>query len=821
MSSPTLVIRTQLDLTAASQMDTLKGKVVSSTSEMASGFDKLAASAKNAAESEAVFAVSTESAVGAISQITPAVQEAEGGVEKLNFSMHEAKGTMALVGEELGVKIPRHIRGFIAELPGVGAAMSAAFSAFAVAGLVEVLIHGAEKLTEWISDTFIFTEAEKKAVEAIKEENKVLIELAAKTKEATRERQLLAAVGNEQKIALRTKFALEDIGGDPAKLKEELDKKIKEKKQAVEASQETEEVPAAVDIGTGEQIEGGTQSTEAAKQAQESVGRLSGEIEILKAKLTEATAEQAKFNQELTNTQKESAKASGAANLENRKKEGLAEIKLVEDQAIAKAQAIASGEKLAILASQSEQTKDLDQKSIYNAEAFRLAVQSAESIRDAKLKAANDTLAQEVSYEKGVIALHNSGSDEDKRAVVNAQSQIRVLTINHTAELLKINDDYDSKIVAARTKAAQDEIKIASEQAAADAKAVQESARLKEQQLKGQESIIDGQVKEVESGAARELDTLKEKAKTHQITLQQELDAEHDVNDKEYAAAAELLRKKEALFIEEAQVRAAAEGKTLSVEQAKELEGFQKLQNQKDAIYSQYLKKQQDLTNQSLTQQQASFQKYFTTFQSGFNSAINSWLQGQATMKQAAEKLFGDVLKGLTGFVEQWIEKRAEMWLEDEILSKTTQAASGISQVTSAAGVAAANAFAATAAIPIVGPELAPAAAATALSEVLAFTSLAAGSAQGGALLPSDMFLLAHQNEMVLPSHLSSAVQDMAAEGGHGSGHTININAPVNASAIDGTGMRQILTQHVSVLGEAVTNAVKSGAISKSSLGVR
>jgi hypothetical protein len=58
--------------------------------------------------------------------------------EEMAFSMHEAKGELALVGEETGITIPRHIRGFVAELPGVGKALEAAFSATAVLFIVQL-----------------------------------------------------------------------------------------------------------------------------------------------------------------------------------------------------------------------------------------------------------------------------------------------------------------------------------------------------------------------------------------------------------------------------------------------------------------------------------------------------------------------------------------------------------------------------------------------------------------------------------------------------------------------------------------------------------
>lgn len=62
--------------------------------------------------------------------------------------MKEATHSMALFGEETGVKIPRHIRSFIASMPGVGKAMSAAFDTLAVVMVITVLVEAGKKVYE-------------------------------------------------------------------------------------------------------------------------------------------------------------------------------------------------------------------------------------------------------------------------------------------------------------------------------------------------------------------------------------------------------------------------------------------------------------------------------------------------------------------------------------------------------------------------------------------------------------------------------------------------------------------------------------------------
>lgn len=68
---------------------------------------------------------------------------------KVRESMYQARGEVGLLGEAFGITLPRHVRSFVAELPGVGAVLSAAFGATAVLFLIEALAKGVEKLQEW------------------------------------------------------------------------------------------------------------------------------------------------------------------------------------------------------------------------------------------------------------------------------------------------------------------------------------------------------------------------------------------------------------------------------------------------------------------------------------------------------------------------------------------------------------------------------------------------------------------------------------------------------------------------------------------------
>lgn len=92
--------------------------------------------------------------------------EISDAMDRSKATIYEARGETALLGEMFGIHLPRHVRSFVAGLPGMGSALSAAFSATAVFFLIEALIQGAEKLSTFIANTFIYTQAAKDAAAA-------------------------------------------------------------------------------------------------------------------------------------------------------------------------------------------------------------------------------------------------------------------------------------------------------------------------------------------------------------------------------------------------------------------------------------------------------------------------------------------------------------------------------------------------------------------------------------------------------------------------------------------------------------------------------
>lgn len=104
--------------------------------------------------------------------------------ERSAKATREARGEAGLLGEAFGVHLPRHVRSFIAELPGVSEALSAAFAATAILFIIQAVVELTNKITEFVSSHFIFTESMKAATAAIILNNVELLKQADAYKQA-------------------------------------------------------------------------------------------------------------------------------------------------------------------------------------------------------------------------------------------------------------------------------------------------------------------------------------------------------------------------------------------------------------------------------------------------------------------------------------------------------------------------------------------------------------------------------------------------------------------------------------------------------------
>lgn len=150
-------------------------KFVGDTSQLDLAFDEIKT---KGAEAWAPAKGAADGLVESLNGLPGPAKEAGDAMEEAGergaHAMREARGEAGLLGEAMGIRLPRHVRSFIAELPGVGEALSAAFSATAVLFIIQAVIELTNKVTEFISTHFIFTEEMKKATEAVIKQNEAL-----------------------------------------------------------------------------------------------------------------------------------------------------------------------------------------------------------------------------------------------------------------------------------------------------------------------------------------------------------------------------------------------------------------------------------------------------------------------------------------------------------------------------------------------------------------------------------------------------------------------------------------------------------------------
>jgi predicted transcriptional regulator len=78
-------------------------------------------------------------------------------------SMQKSREGVMMLGEEIGIRLPRGLRNFVTELPGVATAMNAAFDAIAVIALISVVVEAGRKIAEFISKSEEAGKAQTKA----------------------------------------------------------------------------------------------------------------------------------------------------------------------------------------------------------------------------------------------------------------------------------------------------------------------------------------------------------------------------------------------------------------------------------------------------------------------------------------------------------------------------------------------------------------------------------------------------------------------------------------------------------------------------------
>ena len=82
---------------------------------------------------------------------------------------------VALLSEEMGIGIPRAMRGVIAGMPGISSAINAAFSGMVIVGFIQIIANAVDKLTGFSEQMKILETQNKATFQTISEANKTLL----------------------------------------------------------------------------------------------------------------------------------------------------------------------------------------------------------------------------------------------------------------------------------------------------------------------------------------------------------------------------------------------------------------------------------------------------------------------------------------------------------------------------------------------------------------------------------------------------------------------------------------------------------------------
>ncbi len=207
------------------------------------------------------------------------------------------------------------------------------------------------------------------------------------------------------------------------------------------------------------------------------------------------------------------------------------------------------------------------------------------------------------------------------------------------------------------------------------------------------------------------------------------------------------------------------------------------LHSQIQQLEQQHQAKLTEIRGQATRESEKTITGVYTSMESGFAGVFAKTMQGGLTLQNTFKALWQTVVQSITTALAQI----GAEWLMRTVAAKLMGKTAAVGEISANAGVAGAAAVASTAAIPVIGPALAPAAGALAMSEALSFMPMA--SAAGGYDIPGSInpIVQAHAQEMILPAKYADVIRRMgdrdAAQGPRGGGDT---NVTISAHPMPG-----------------------------------
>lgn len=260
---------------------------------------------------------------------------------------------------------------------------------------------------------------------------------------------------------------------------------------------------------------------------------------------------------------------------------------------------------------------------------------------------------------------------------------------------------------------------------------------------------------------------------------------------------------------EEYQIRKDAIDKELQLEGLKESQ-IKRLKDERLILERQHQNDLAQIQRQSQEQEQSRYKQVFSTISSSFKGMIQGILQGTQTWQQALANMFTNILASFAGMLADMALRWIEMQIMTAIFGKTTS----VGIISGHAAEGAAGAYAATAAIPYVGPALAPGAAALAYGNIMAFNALPSYDVGAWEIGKSGVAMV-HEGETIMPAKTAQSWRD-GAEGTGNNPATGDIH--LHLHAIDGKSAKQFLNDNKAAIAAALRSAQRDGNANMSAM---
>ena len=221
-------------------------------------------------------------------------------------------------------------------------------------------------------------------------------------------------------------------------------------------------------------------------------------------------------------------------------------------------------------------------------------------------------------------------------------------------------------------------------------------------------------------------------------------------------------------------------------------------------------------------------EKYLRPITRAFDQSIAGMIQGTQTFQQGWDRMLQSVLLSFIQTELQQVEhhlasemaqtsataagttSRLTMHAAAAMESKTIDAATGKSQIQTAAATGAAKAYQAMVGIPFVGPIVAPIAAAAAFVGIEAFSGSIASAQGGWERVPVDGApAILHKDEQVLPASYAEGLRKLVSNGG--SGQQVHHHYHNTIHAVDARSLTEMLRRNPNALAAGAKHAARNG----------